>query len=163
MKNSTFFLKRSLKIPLLPTNSIKEFVVHHLSNPDRKIGWCILIRDPEIVVNRSWILRRQAWYATGNARDGHGRRIDISFSGTTRYSAACFCPPPPSGERSHSGQLKSDPRRSSDRWSRDQRGVHALFFSRVSIVSFFFPPFERRLEKKELGKKKEFRRKKRST
>lgn len=74
-------------------------------------------------------------YWKRSARDGHGRRIDISFSGTTRYSAARFCPPPKG--RSHFGQLKSDPREIDDRWI-DEASTR-LFSSRVDIVfSFFF-------------------------
>ena len=146
----------SLKIRPLSTNLIKE--ICRLAPPifritNRKIEYTSIRETGNFRKSRfNFAPPSLIRYWKRSARDGHGRRIDISFSGTTRYSAARFCPPPKG--RSHFGQLKSDPREIDDRWI-DEASTR-LFSSRVDIVfSFFFSPKDASRRKK-LARRRNF-------
>lgn len=70
-KDSTFFFKHSLKKSFSKSFSF-NLRIYLACSPSFESQWKnwrvqIVILKREIFVNRSWILRRQAWYATGNA------------------------------------------------------------------------------------------------
>lgn len=157
MKNSTFFLRRSLKIPLLPTNSIKEYripkdwMIHFDS-------WSWKCRKSELNFAPPSLIRY--WKRERRARSADRYKFqwyDAIFRGLFLSS---------SSERRKIPFRPIKIGSSTVEWSMiagSTRRPRAFLLSRQHCFFFFSPPFERRLEKKELGKKKEFRRKKRST
>lgn len=133
-----------LKIPLpfykFNRSSRSVFTAHLSIDSNRKIG----IRDCEIFENRiEFCAAKVDTLLERPARDGHGRRIDISFSGTTRNSVFVASS---SEERSHSDQLKSD------RGDGARIDVHA-FLASCPPCLLFLP---RRKGKKPLREKREF-------
>lgn len=145
----------SLKIRPLSTNLIKEICrlappIFRISN--RKIEYTSIRETGNFRKSRfNFAPPSLIRYWKRSARDGHGRRIDISFSGTTRYSAARFCPLPPPKGRSHFGQLKSNPREIDDRWINE-----ASFLLSCRHCFFFFFPSKDASRRKKLARRRNF-------